>query len=99
MKVFAVIDTNVIVSALLTRNPEAATVKIFEALFQSRITPLLNDDIINEYTDVLHRPKFRFPPEMHRIPHRDLAPGHRSTGQHIFRILAKTVYSQMQWAV
>ena len=35
MKVFAVIDTNVIVSALLTRNPEAATVKILEALFQS----------------------------------------------------------------
>ena len=63
MKVFAVIDTNVIVSALLTRNPEAATVKILEALFQSRITPLLNDEIINEYTDVLHRPKFRFPEE------------------------------------
>lgn len=64
MKVFAVIDTNVIVSALLTRNPEAATVKILEALFQSRITPLLNDEIIKEYADVLHRPKFRFPEEL-----------------------------------
>ena len=80
MKVFAVIDTNVIVSALLTRNPGAATVKILEALFQSRITPLLNDDIINEYTDVLHRPKFRFPEELANsvilaIEHRVHSPG------------------------
>ena len=77
MKVFAVIDTNVIVSALLTRNPEAATVKILEALFQSRITPLLNDEIINEYTDVLHRPKFRFPEELANSV--ILAIEHRST--------------------
>lgn len=64
MKIYAVIDTNVIVSALLTRNPEAATVKVLEAFFQGRIIPLVNDDIINEYADVLHRPKFRFPGEL-----------------------------------
>ena len=26
--------------------------------------PLVNDEIINEYRDVLHRPKFRFPKEL-----------------------------------
>ena len=60
MKVFAVIDTNVIVSALLARNPDAATVKVLEAFFQGDIVPLVNDDIINEYADVLRRPKFHF---------------------------------------
>lgn len=64
MKIYAVIDTNVVVSALLARNPEAATVKVLEAFFQGRVVPLVNDDIINEYADVLHRPKFRFPGEL-----------------------------------
>ena len=64
MKIYAVIDTNVIVSALLARNPETATVKVLEAFFQGRVVPLVNDDIINEYADVLHRPKFRFPGEL-----------------------------------
>ena len=30
MRVYAVIDTNVIVSALLARNPQSATVKVLE---------------------------------------------------------------------
>lgn len=53
MKIYAVIDTNVVVSALLARNPEAATVKVFEAFFQGRVVPLVNDEIIKEYADVL----------------------------------------------
>lgn len=64
MKAFAVIDTNVIVSALLARNPESATVKVLEALFRGSIVPLVNDEIICEYADVLRRPKFRFPEEL-----------------------------------
>ena len=88
MKVFAVIDTNVIVSALLTRNPEAATVNILETLFQGRIIPLLSDDIINEYVDVLHRPKFRFPEELANsvilaIEHRSIRPG-RTHSEEVF---------------
>jgi putative PIN family toxin of toxin-antitoxin system len=64
MKIYAVIDTNVVVSALLARNPEAATVKVFEAFFQGRVVPLVNDEIIKEYADVLHRHKFCFPEEL-----------------------------------
>lgn len=57
--IYAVFDTNVIVSALLSRHSDSATVKVFEALMQKRIIPLYNDEIIQEYHDVLLRPKFR----------------------------------------
>ena len=58
--IYAVIDTNVLVSALITRNVEAATVKVLEAMFQGRIIPLYNKEIIEEYENVLLRSKFHF---------------------------------------
>lgn len=58
--IYAVIDTNVLVSALLTSNMEAATVKVLEALLKEQIIPLYNEEIIGEYTEVLSRPKFGF---------------------------------------
>ena len=61
MKVFAVLDTNVIVSALLARNATSATVKLIDAVRENMITPLFNDEILDEYNDVLHRAKFAFP--------------------------------------
>ena len=64
MKYYAVIDTNVIVSALLTHNIESATVKVVEAFLMDKIIPLYNADIINEYRDVLGRAKFRFTPRI-----------------------------------
>lgn len=62
--IHAVIDTNVIVSALLTHNIESATVKVVEAFLMDKIIPLYNADIINEYRDVLGRAKFRFTPRI-----------------------------------
>lgn len=60
--IYAVIDTNVLVSGLLTRNPEAATSRLLEILVtQTRITPLYNSEILNEYNEVLRREKFGFP--------------------------------------
>lgn len=58
--IYAVIDTNVLVSALLTSNLEAATVKVMEALFCGRFIPLYNEEIFDEYVDVLYRPRFHF---------------------------------------
>ena len=58
--IHAVIDTNVIVSALLTHSVESPTVKLIDAMLRDRITPLYNNDIINEYRDVLGRAKFGF---------------------------------------
>lgn len=57
-KIFAVIDTNVIVSALLSSNLDSNPVKVFRAIVQERIVPLYNDEILEEYRCVLSRPKF-----------------------------------------
>lgn len=58
--IYAVIDTNVLVSALLSRSSDAATVQVIESISESGLCPLYNQEIIAEYQDVLCRPKFRF---------------------------------------
>lgn len=58
MKYYAVLDTNVLVSALLKSGSTPWKVAA-EALIGD-IIPVLNDDIIAEYEDVLRRPKFKF---------------------------------------
>ena len=56
--IYAVIDTNVLVSALITKNPEAATAKVVRLLLDDGFVPMYDADIIAEYEDVLHRSKF-----------------------------------------
>lgn len=63
MSVFAVIDTNVLVSALLSSHMDAATVRVVDKLFTAEIIPLFNETTMAEYKEVLHRPKFHFPKE------------------------------------
>ena len=60
MVYYAVIDTNVFISALLSKREDAATVKVLEAMFDGRIVPLYHEEIIAEYNEVLHRSKFHF---------------------------------------
>ena len=60
---YAVIDTNVIVSSLFTKNKEAATVKILEKVFDGTIKPVLHDKIVAEYEEVLSRKEFPFSKE------------------------------------
>lgn len=55
---YVVFDTNVIVSAMVSHNPNAATVKVVEAISLGKIVPLYNEEILAEYDDVLHRAKF-----------------------------------------
>ena len=62
--VYAVIDTNVFISALITKNSEASTVKVLEAVLKGDIVPLYHEDIIAEYDEVLHRAKFKLPDEI-----------------------------------
>lgn len=61
--VYAVIDTNVFVAALLTKNSDSATVRVFETIADGLITPLYHKDILREYEDVLSRSKFRLSKE------------------------------------
>jgi len=55
---YVVFDTNVIVSAMLSHNPLAPTIKVVEAITLGKIFPLYNEEILSEYDVVLHRTKF-----------------------------------------
>ena len=52
-----VLDTNVLVSAILANGPPAA---IADLVASGKLMPFYNDNIINEYWNVLHRRKFDF---------------------------------------
>ena len=56
--IYAVIDTNVFVSAFYTANPNSATSKIVDKLAHSKFTLLYNEEILAEYKDVLSREHF-----------------------------------------
>ena len=62
MRCFAVLDTNVIVSALLSSKADAATVQVLQKLFSDSFCPVISKEIMAEYTEVLHRAKFHFSP-------------------------------------
>ena len=54
MKYFAVIDTNVLVSAMLKH--QSVPGNILDMVFSGIITPVLNYDIESEYRDVISSP-------------------------------------------
>ena len=59
--IYAVIDTNVVVSAVLSRlRSDANTAKILEYVFSGKVIPVYDQEIIEEYIEVLCRPKFSF---------------------------------------
>lgn len=58
MEYYAVIDTNVLISALLSKKEDSATIKVLDAVFEGKIIPLYHQDILAEYDEVLHREKF-----------------------------------------
>lgn len=62
MRYYAVIDTNVIVSAFLKSNSIPDTV--LDLVFAGVIVPLVNDEIVCEYKNVLSRSKFGFGDEI-----------------------------------
>ena len=60
MRKYVVIDTNVLVSGLLTRNEFSPTLKILKLLADNTITHVYSSEIIKEYREVLLRDKFGF---------------------------------------
>ena len=58
---YVVIDTNVLVSALITRNESSPTVQILHFLASGNIIPVYSDEIVKEYNEVLRRAKFKLP--------------------------------------
>ena len=53
MKVYAVIDTNVIVSSMLAVRPDSATVRVLEHLVNGDIVPMFNAEIVAEYREII----------------------------------------------
>lgn len=58
MKCYAVVDTNVIVSALISKNLNSPPRQVFRAMLNGDIIPLYHQDILDEYEEVLKRKKF-----------------------------------------
>jgi uncharacterized protein len=75
-----VLDTNVVISALLHQGP---TRKIFELWSASVIKPLATQAILDEYVRVLHYPKFAFEPGIvDEILEENLLPWILKTGEY-----------------
>lgn len=63
MRCYAVVDTNVIVSALIAKNPDSPPRQVFRAMVSGDIIPLYHSDILDEYEEVLGRKKFHLKKE------------------------------------
>lgn len=75
--IYAVLDTNVLVSALLSRSADSTISKLINAVTEQKITPLYHPEIIREYEEVLSRDKFPFLPAarealINRIKHKGI---------------------------
>ena len=58
-RIFAVVDTNGLVSALISKSIDSNPMKVFRAIVTEQIVPLYNDEILlQEYQSVLSREKF-----------------------------------------
>lgn len=66
-KIYAVIDTNVIVSALLTSNNESKPNQVINAINIGVLIPIFNDEIELEYRKVLHYPKLKLSEDQIKI--------------------------------
>ena len=61
--IYAVVDTNVIVSSFISKSPESPTKKIVQMILDGSIIPLYDEDVISEYNVVLKRSKFHLEEE------------------------------------
>ena len=59
MRIYAVIDTNVIVASLLAHHNDSATRLVLKAVFSGVMTPLYHNGIIEEYYRVLRKKKLQ----------------------------------------
>ncbi len=76
----AVIDTNLLVSAMISR-PESTSRRLLDAVRDGRLTLILSRPLIDEFLDVMRRPKFaRYasPSAMSSTPSRPCLPARPS---------------------
>lgn len=61
MTIYGVIDTNVLVSAMLKWNSVPG--HVLKHVFRGNLVPVFNEEILGEYREVLLRKRFHFPTE------------------------------------
>jgi len=59
VKAVAVIDTNVVIAGLLSRDADSPVCRILDSMLRGEFLFLLSPDLIDEYRRVLLRPKIR----------------------------------------
>ena len=59
----AVIDTNVLVAAMLSSHDDSATVRTLNAIVDGKAEAIISSEILSEYREVLSRAKFKFSAE------------------------------------
>lgn len=52
-----IIDTNVVVAGLITKNPRATVCRILDAMLSGSLPYLMSPDLLDEYQHLLSRPK------------------------------------------
>jgi len=62
--IYAVIDTNVLVAAAKTHKPESSTSRVLSLVFAGIIQPLVCDEIIEEYEQILNLPILAIPKDV-----------------------------------
>ena len=62
--VYAVIDTNVLVAAAKTHKPDSSTSKILTLVFKGWIQPLVCEEILQEYEQILSLPALGIPEDV-----------------------------------
>lgn len=58
--IFAVLDTNVLISAALAHNKYSVPYSVFRGIVEKRFVPLVDENVVREYWEVFSRPKFSF---------------------------------------
>lgn len=77
----AIIDTNIIVSGLITADADSPTARILNGMLKGEIPHLMSEELLIEYAKILRRPKF--------------ANLHRWTEEEIDALLAEIVANAM----
>lgn len=93
---YAVIDTNVLVSALFSEDfLKSAPGMVINHVFIGKIIPIYNEDILEEYREVLCRAKFHFP--LSRV--KMLVEEIEKRGIHESRLVSEEVFTDADDAV
>lgn len=101
--IYAVIDTNVLVAAVKTTKPDSSTSQVLSLVFTGVIKPLVSEEILSEYNDILNLPVLHLNPEkvadvLEKFREDGLYPG-RTQSNEIFPDETDRIFYEMSLSV